>query len=632
MPRHSSRISRTAQALATAILGILAGAPVASAASQPPAAGAGLDQVALATGGATLATAILLWVCISHRNGRIKWVGKLAAFAERETGVAGWSSLPGAFLGISLLTAVFGMYWDISLHIDNGRDPGPLANPAHYFILAGLFGIFAAGYVAIVLPKERPSASAIRIASGWHAPLGGVLICACGAFSLTGFPLDDVWHRLFGQDVTLWGPTHIMMIAGAVLTIVAISVLTTEGERAAGLTREGFGARNWVARLSPILACGGLLVGLTVFQGEFNWGVAQFRQVWHPLLLAGTSSVCLVAARLRGGRGGAFGALTFYLALTFLANFIVGDIIGRSWPSMPLYIAEAACVEAVGWRRGAAARPVRLGVLSGLLIGTVGFAAEYGWSQVAMPLPWHPVLIAEGLPTAIIAGVAGGVLGSLFAGGLRGELPARRTARMLAIGAGLAFLLVGANALIHSEQQNVRATIALHPTTPGHANVTATFDPPSAAQNAEWVDGIAWQGGGMIVHHMKHVGGGTWTTTQALPISGHWKTLLRIHKGRSLLAAGLYLRADPAIPFKGMRAATGSTQTMVYDQRFLQLERKPNTPVYLWTPAVALVLLLCGAFLVLLAIGVGRLGRPPQPSEPAAEPRFSRPLATAGAR
>ena len=30
-----------------------------------------------------------------------------------------------------------GMYWDISLHIDNGRDPGPLANPAHYFILVG---------------------------------------------------------------------------------------------------------------------------------------------------------------------------------------------------------------------------------------------------------------------------------------------------------------------------------------------------------------------------------------------------------------------------------------------------------------------------------------------------------------
>ena len=39
---------------------------------------------------------------------------------------------------------------------------------------------------------------------------------AAGGFALIGFPLDDVWHRLFGQDVTLWGPTHLMLIGGAV--------------------------------------------------------------------------------------------------------------------------------------------------------------------------------------------------------------------------------------------------------------------------------------------------------------------------------------------------------------------------------------------------------------------------------
>ena len=61
------------------------------------------------------------------------------------TGVPGWASLPNVFVGGALLVAVIGMYWDISLHIDNGRDPGPLANPAHYLILFGLFGIFVAG-------------------------------------------------------------------------------------------------------------------------------------------------------------------------------------------------------------------------------------------------------------------------------------------------------------------------------------------------------------------------------------------------------------------------------------------------------------------------------------------------------
>ena len=112
---------------------------------------------------ATVATALLLWVCVSTAPAASSGSGKLASFAERETGVAGWSSLPGALLGISLLTAVFGMYWDISLHIDNGRDPGPLANPAHYFILAGLFGVLAAG---VLVGRAAPRTSRARPPSG----------------------------------------------------------------------------------------------------------------------------------------------------------------------------------------------------------------------------------------------------------------------------------------------------------------------------------------------------------------------------------------------------------------------------------------------------------------------------------
>ena len=45
----------------------------------------------------------------------------------------------------TLICALFGFIWDVSLHIGKGRDPGPLANPAHYFILFGLFLLFVAG-------------------------------------------------------------------------------------------------------------------------------------------------------------------------------------------------------------------------------------------------------------------------------------------------------------------------------------------------------------------------------------------------------------------------------------------------------------------------------------------------------
>ena len=132
------------------------------------------------------------------------------------SGLPGWAALPAGIAAVALNVALLGMYWDISLHIDNGRDAGPLANPAHYLILAG-----PVRRLRRRRPRDRAARrsararGAVRIARGWYAPVGGVLMAACGAFSLIAFPLDDLWHRLFGQDVTLWGPTHLMLIGGA---------------------------------------------------------------------------------------------------------------------------------------------------------------------------------------------------------------------------------------------------------------------------------------------------------------------------------------------------------------------------------------------------------------------------------
>src|SRR4051812_3725036 len=207
------------------------------AASSPPAGGAAIGQVIIATAGAVVATAALLWIITAHRSGRIAWVGKLATFAEKQTGLPGWASLPSALIGGSLLIAVFGMYWDISIHIDKGRDPGPLANPAHYFILVGLFGVFFCGIVSIALAQERPSDVATRLAKGWWAPLGALMILVCGTVSLIAFPLDDIWHRIFGQDVTLWGPTHLLLFGGASFSILGIWVLQVEGARSRGAGR-----------------------------------------------------------------------------------------------------------------------------------------------------------------------------------------------------------------------------------------------------------------------------------------------------------------------------------------------------------------------------------------------------------
>ena len=286
---------------------------IAATTTAPPAGGAAIGEVVIATAGALLLTTALVCAGLGapDRAHRFPAPDRPSAAASSRAARRGRPCRP-TIATASLLIAVFGMYWDISLHIGEGRDPGPLANPAHYFILAGLFGIFAAGFLAVVLPDERPSRAAIRIAGDWYAPLGGLVLLACAAFALLGFPLDDVWHRLFGQDVTLWGPTHLMLIGGAGLSLLGMAILMVEGGRQRAGTADG-GARrpDHGAHVPHPLrgGCGGLLVGLSTFQAEFDFGVPQFRLLFQPVLIAFAAGVALVAARTYAGRGAALVAL-----------------------------------------------------------------------------------------------------------------------------------------------------------------------------------------------------------------------------------------------------------------------------------------------------------------------------------
>src|SRR5262249_19884073 len=152
----------------------------------------------------------------------------------------------------------------------------------------------------------KPSRAAVRITGDWYAPLGGLLIFACGSFSLIGFPLDDMWHRLFGQDVTLWGPTHLMLIGGAVMTIIGTAVLMAEAGRE-GETR-GDDERWFPYFMRRVSLPGAFLIALSTFQAEFDFGVPQFRFVFAPMLVMLAAGAALVAARMIGGRGSAIGA------------------------------------------------------------------------------------------------------------------------------------------------------------------------------------------------------------------------------------------------------------------------------------------------------------------------------------
>ncbi len=579
------------------------------AAASPPAGGAEIGQIAIATAAATIVTCALLFLGLGHRSGRVRVLQRLADFGERRSGMPGWVAFPSAVATTSLLTALFGMYWDISLHIDNGRDPGPLANPAHYFILLGLFGIFSAGFFAMVLPKERPSTVAVRIGRDWWAPLGGVLICACGAFSLIGFPLDDVWHRLFGQDVTLWGPTHLMLIGGAAMTLVGIAVLAVEGLRANAEAETPIEELLHTKMARAIALTGGLMLGLSTFQAEFDFGVPQFQLIFQPMLLMLAAGVGLVMARVYAGPGAALGAAGFFILLRGGLALLIGPVLGQTMPHFPLYIVEALVVEALALAVSTR-KPLRFGLAAGVGIGTVGLAAEWAWSQLWMPLPWHEAAFPEAAVVGLAAAIAGATIGAWIGTHLSPvPLPRSPQLRRAALCSAAVLAALVAYGLHTPSQQGVSARVTLHDLG-GRAGreveATVHMDPPDAAAGAEWFDVTAWQGGGLVVAPLERTAPGVYRSTEPIPVHGDWKTMIRLHDGNSLTALPIYLPRDEAIPVGEVPAPSHFTRSFGDEHQLLQREAKTGNPVVtvLAYSAVAGIAL---SLLILLAWALHRL-------------------------
>jgi hypothetical protein len=574
---------------------------------EAPAGGAALGDVVGATAGVGAVTALLGALAVAHRTRRTTALTRLAEAAGRRTGRPGWVALPALMVALSLITALLGMLWDISLHIGRGRDEGPLANPAHYFILVGLYLVFTAGVLAVVLPvDEEPGPASVRLTKSWRAPVGGLLIAGAGFYALLGFPLDDVWHRLFGQDVTLWGPTHLMLITGAGLSLIGQLVLEQEGH--AVQASRGTPTHRAVAWFLRVSALGGMLIGLSVFQAEYDFGVPQFRLVLQPMMIAAAAGLALVAARLIGGRGAALGAAVFFLVLRGGVSLVVGPVLGEPTPSLPLYLGSALLVELLALTP-LLRSPLAFGAVAGLLVGTVGSAAEAAWSYVAMPLPWTPDIWVEGLLMTVPVAVAAGLVGGLLALGVQGRLPRPAVSRPVFVAALLVLAAATANGLVATVPSDARATVVLTPAGDGRAVADVALDPAHLADGPAWVQLTAWQGDGLVVDRLERIGPGRYRSTQPVPVDGDWKTLLRVHDGRTLAATPVFLPADAAIDAAEVPAEARSTRAFMPEIALLQRERDLDAPGWLWAVSSLFVLACSLALVTALAWGVGRLSR-----------------------
>ena len=455
-------------------------------AAEPPARGAGLNQVIGLTIAAMIIGATMLYVGWGHRTHRLTWFNTVAEKLGNKFHRPAWVALPILVFTSSIICALFGFIWDVSWHIGNGRDPGPLANPAHYFIIIGLFGVFLAGAIAVVLPFDKPGPAAVRITRNWYAPVGGLLMAACGMYAMIGFPLDDIWHRIFGQDVTLWGPTHLMMIGGANFSLFAVLMLEYEGVRSLPEHTPAEGALERAdgpfIRALRYLSCGGLLIGMSVYQIEFDFGVPQFRLVFQPMLIAAAAAMGTIVARMTLGRGAAIIAALFAIALRGLVAVIVGPILGAAINWFPLYLGPALVVELVAltplYRR-----PILFGAVSGLGIGTVGLWLESLWIARVYHYPWPTALWREALPTAVPVAILVGICAAMLGMVLTSQRLPGRGIGITAV--ALTVLVIGgtvANGLhIHVPSQD-SATVKLTdlPSPPGQRMASADVQTQSA--------------------------------------------------------------------------------------------------------------------------------------------------------
>jgi hypothetical protein len=301
-----------------------------------------------------------------------------------------------------------------------------------------------------------------------------------------------------------------------------------------------------------------------------------------------------------------------YLLIRGLLAGLVGGVWGQTTPHFPLYLAEAVGVEVVALLL-TVRKPVLFGAVSGVVIGTVGLAAEWGWSHVWMTMSWPGSLLPEGMILGLLAAVCGGVLGGAIGRALAPPAedlaPSPRWAVILA-GAGL--VLAIAYPLPVSDGDTVTAQLKLTEVTGAperRVDAEVTLTPPDAATGAEWFKSTSWQGGSSIVADMREVSPGVYRTTEPMPVYGNWKTTLRLHKGGAIVGLPVFLPEDKAIPAEEVPAEATMTREFVLDKKNLQREQKEGIPGYLTTLAYLLVLAIVIGITAALAIGLTRMDR-----------------------
>jgi hypothetical protein len=553
--------------------------------------------------------------------GRGKPLARIPDAIERLTGLPGWAVASAGTAVYGLLVAGQGFYSDVWWHIALGRDKDLFTAP-HTSIVIGLGMIFVAAALGVTAATVTGVDTRLRVGA-LRVPWSMVPLAVLGGSALVGFPLDELWHEQYGIDVTMWSPTHMLMILGASFTGVAAWLVLAD----AGISPRD---SHW-ARGAHVVAALLTVLGLSASQGEFEFGVPQFQQMFLPLLLTIAAAFTFVAIRLVHGRGWALG-LGVVIALARAGMFGGDGFGGGGGVQMVtraggLYLVSALVVELVGLVAGTEKR-LRFAVLSGVGVATLGLAGEWAWNQHARQ-PWNANLLPDVVPLCLVVGVGTAIVAAAF-----GTAVARERARLpraVVAGAGLAVVVALALPMPrHVGDVTAEVTLEREPRDDAASRVwvQVTLDPADAAGDARWFQAMSWQGGGLVIAEMERVGPGEYRSDRPVPVDGRWKAMLRLHRGGELMAVPLYLPADEEIGEPEV-AAADRTVAFAPEGDFLLRETVDGDEWF----AYVVYGLLAGVgvlWAVAFALAAGRLG--PRAAGPRQVAAGVGPPSTGGAR
>ena len=521
--------------------------------------------------------------------------GNISDSLRRSTGFPGWS-MAGVLSGLLfLLVLVIGFYWDVAWHIDNGRDI-ELFTPSHVMILVGLGGIIYTAYLTMLFATLEDVKTGFRVGFV-QVPWSSLLLLSLGVGGVVAFPLDNLWHAAYGLDVTLWSPTHLQLLGGGTLATIALFLMCAEALPEARPTLLG--------RFIMVLTGGTVLVALSTFMGEFEFGVPQFQALYLPVLIVVAGSMALVLTRLALGPWGAVKVVAVYLVLRVFLSLAIGGL-GHTVPRFPLYLPSALLVEAAAVAVGSRSR-LRLAVVAGGLVGTVGVALELVWVSVsgwaargAMPTS----MLVKMLVVVPLAAVAAAVLGAGIARGFRrgGRDDRIPVAVLVAAGVGLVV------ALAYPLPRNVGDVEAVIRTEAvgDEAFVEVQLEPADAADDATAFALTSWQGGGRETVFFDEVGPGLYRSESSVPVTGRWKSVVSLQRGDELMAAPVYLPDDPEISAVAVPLAAERRVAFVRNTDLLLREQHdgPSGPaVAVWAGFVTFV----GLWVGLIALTAQRV-------------------------